>query len=539
MERVVLNALGCGLPPDIRAFGDYAGIVFGEADPPITLSHFYNRQQKEERRYSINKGGTRCPLRVGMRLALLIFAPSAITLASSSEKPIHLRLTQPPLQRCVHAPLSMKSRKAAVIFILVTVTLDILAMGLIIPVLPKLILDFLGGEMTDAAKWSARFAVVFALMQFFFSPLLGVLSDRFGRRPIILLSNLGLGLDYIVMAMAPTLSWLFLGRIISGITTSSIPTAMAYIADVTPKEKRAGAFGLIGVAFGVGFTFGPAIGGLAGDVNPRLAFWIAAALSLANWLWGYFFVPESLAKNQRKEFQLRRANPVGSLKLLRSHHELWRLTTIQFLAYLAHNVFSVWALYAIYRYAWSQGMIGISLMIVGIVTAVVSGGLTGRMVKRFGEKRTLYIGQFFGSSGMLVAGLAKTGAWLLASIPIISLWNISMPAAQSMMTHRVSEREQGELQGALQSMRSITFIIGPWLFLRIFGWFIDPKRGIHLPGAPYYLAAAFLFTAMLMSTRIQQTPVQSQTATSPNVPLVPPEITAAGAAPIAEAEEKI
>src|SRR5438876_8162554 len=174
------------------------------------------------------------------------------------------RLTQPPLQRCVHAPLRMKSRPAAVIFILVTVTLDILAMGLIIPVLPKLILDFLGGQMTDAAKWSARFAVVFALMQFVFSPLLGVLSDRFGRRPIILLSNLGLGLDYIVMAMAPTLNWLFLGRIITGITTSSIPTAMAYIADVTPKEKRAGAFGMIGVAFGIGFTFGPAIGGLAG-----------------------------------------------------------------------------------------------------------------------------------------------------------------------------------------------------------------------------------------------------------------------------------
>ncbi|HVI81059.1 MAG TPA: MFS transporter, partial [Candidatus Acidoferrum sp.] len=278
---------------------------------------------------------------------------------------------------------------------------------------------------------------------------------------------------------------------------------------------------------------------LAGDVNPRLAFWIAAALSLTNWLWGYFFVPESLPKNQRKEFNLRRANPVGSLKLLRSHHELWRLTTIQFLAYLAHNVFSVWALYAIYRYAWSQGMIGISLMIVGIVTAVVSGGLTGRMVKRFGEKRTLYIGQFFGSSGMLVAGLAKTGAWLLASIPIISLWNISMPAAQSMMTHRVSEREQGELQGALQSMRSITFIIGPWLFLRIFGWFIEPKNQIHLPGAPYYLAAAFLFTAMLMSTRIQEKPIESQEIMPPTAPLLPPEITATGAAPITEAEENI
>src|SRR5438270_9256560 len=248
----------------------------------------------------------------------------------------------------------MKSRPAAVIFVLVTVTLDVLAMGLIIPVLPKLILDFLGGEMTDAAKWTARFAVVFALMQFLFSPWLGVLSDRFGRRPIILLSNLGLGLDYIVMAMAPTLSWLFLGRIISGITTSSIPTAMADIADVTPKEKRAGAFGMIGVAFGVGFILGPAIGGPLGDISPRLPFWVAAGFSLTNWLWGYFFVPESLSQDRRKEFALRRANPVGSLVLLRSHSELWRLATIQFLAYTAHHVFSVWAVYAIFRYDWNQ-----------------------------------------------------------------------------------------------------------------------------------------------------------------------------------------
>ncbi len=429
----------------------------------------------------------------------------------------------------------MKNRQAAIIFILVTVTLDILAMGLIIPVLPKLILDFLGGRMTDAATWSARFAVVFALMQFVFSPLLGVLSDRFGRRPVILLSNLGLGLDYVVMALAPTIGWLFLGRIISGITTSSIPTAMAYIADVTPKEKRAGAFGMIGVAFGVGFTFGPAIGGLVGDINPRLAFWVAAGLSLTNWLWGFLFVPESLGQEQRKPFALRRANPVGSLVLLRSHPELWRLATIQFLAYTAHNVFSVWALYAIYRYAWNQKWIGLSLMVVGICTAAISGGLTGRMVKRFGEKTTLYTGQFFGGVGMTVAGWARNGAAYLASIPIISLWNIAMPAAQSMMTHRVSEKEQGELQGAIQSMRSITFIIGPWVFLKVFGWFINPKNPVHVPGAPYYLAAALLFTAMLMSTRIKVSPaLSSKAADTP--PETPPEITATGAAPIASQE---
>jgi DHA1 family tetracycline resistance protein-like MFS transporter len=432
----------------------------------------------------------------------------------------------------------MRNRQAALIFILVTVTLDILAMGLIIPVLPKLILDFLGGEITGAAKWSARFAVVFALMQFVFSPWLGVLSDRFGRRPIILLSNLGLGLDYIVMALAPTLPWLFLGRIISGITTSSIPTAMAYIADVTPKGKRAGAFGMIGVAFGIGFTFGPAIGGLAGNLNPRLAFWIAAGLSLTNWLWGFFFIPESLAKEQRKQFEMRRANPVGSLVLLRSHHELWRLTTIQFLAYVAHNVFSVWALYAMHRYNWKAGKVGISLMVVGIVTAVISGGLTGRMVKWCGEKRTLYTGQFFGASGMFIAGLAKTEAWLFASIPIISLWNISMPAAQSMMTHRVSEREQGELQGALQSMRAITFIIGPWLFLRIFGWFVDPKNPVYLPGAPFFLASGLLFTAMLMATRIRDSRVHT-ISTDTAAPISPPEMTATGAAPITEVKENI
>ena len=247
----------------------------------------------------------------------------------------------------------MKGRQAAIIFVLVTVTLDMLTVGLISPVLPKLILDFLGGNMTTAAHWNGWFGLVFALMQFFFSPLLGVLSDRFGRRPVILLSNLGLGLDYIVMAMAPTLGWLFLGRIISGITTSSVPTAMAYISDVTPKEKRAGAFGMIGVAFSVGFILGPAIGGMLGDLHPRLPFWIAAGFSLANWLWGYFVVPESLSAEHRKEFTLRRANPVGSLVLLRSHHELWRLATIQFFAYLAHNVFSIWTLYAIYRYAWT------------------------------------------------------------------------------------------------------------------------------------------------------------------------------------------
>ena len=247
-------------------------------------------------------------------------------------------------------------------------------------------------------------------MQFFFSPVIGVLSDRIGRRPVLLLSSLGLGLDYVVMALAPTIGWLFLGRIISGITASSIPTAMAYIADVTPREKRAGAFGLIGAAFGIGFTFGPVVGGLVGNTNPRMAFWVASAFSLANWLYGFFFVPESLPKDKRKEFSWRRANPVGSLVLLRSHPDLWKLATIQFLAYVSHEIFAIWALYAMFRFAWGPRSIGNSLFVVGVCTAVISAGLTGRIVAWLGERRTLYIGQFFGALGMIIAGLARNGA---------------------------------------------------------------------------------------------------------------------------------
>ena len=435
----------------------------------------------------------------------------------------------------------MKSRPAAVVFIFITVMLDMLALGLIAPVLPKLVLSFLNNDMTRAANWNGIFLTVFAAMQFLFSPVIGVLSDRFGRRPVLLLSSLGLGLDYIVMAVAPTIGWLFLGRIISGITASSIPTAFAYIADVTPKEKRAGAFGMIGAAFGIGFTLGPAIGGLVGNTNPRLAFWVAAGFSLTNWLYGFLFVPESLAPEKRKEFSLGRANPVGSLVLLRSHPDLWKLATIQFLAYVSHEIFAIWALYAIYRFGWDAKSIGKSLVVVGVCTAIISGGLTGRVVAWLGEKRTLYIGQFFGAIGMLIAGLARSGAVYVASIPVISMWNISFPAAQGIMTHHVSEREQGELQGAIGSLRSIAFVIGPFLFSWTFAWFIDPKHSFQLPAAGYYLAAALLFTAMFMATRIKQPQFTAASTVAPDVPdVVPPEgVTSGTVAPMIEPKENI
>jgi MFS transporter, DHA1 family, tetracycline resistance protein len=400
----------------------------------------------------------------------------------------------------------MKARKAAVAFILITVTLDMLALGLIAPVLPKLVLNFLGGNTASAAKWFGIFGTVFAAMQFLFSPVLGVLSDRFGRRPIVLASNLGLGLDYFVMALAPNIGWLFVGRVISGITTASISTGMAYISDVVEPEKRAGAFGMIGAAFGVGFILGPALGGLLGNSDPRLPFWVAGGLSLTNALYGFFVLPESLPRERRQAFTLRRANPVGSLVLLRSHPELFQLATIQFIGYVAHEVFNVWALYAIFRYGWNEGRIGLSLALVGLCSVVISAGLVQPIVTRIGERRTLYVGQFFGGLGMAIAGIAYTGGIYLLSIPIMMIWTISGPAAQGMMTKRVSEREQGELQGAISSLRSLAVLIGPALFTFTFAYFIDVKHGWNRPGAPWYLGASLLFAAMFMSTRIPRLP---------------------------------
>ncbi|MGI9089027.1 MAG: TCR/Tet family MFS transporter [Chthoniobacterales bacterium] len=405
----------------------------------------------------------------------------------------------------------MKPRKAAVVFIFITVTLDMLALGLIAPVLPKLVLNFLGGDTSSAAKWFGIFGTVFALMQFVFSPVLGVLSDRFGRRPIILASNLGLGLDYIVMAVAPTIGWLFLGRVISGITAASISTAMAYISDVVAPEKRAGAFGMVGAAFGVGFILGPALGGLLGTSDPRLPFWVAGGLSLTNAIYGYFFVPESLPRERRRGFTLKRANPVGALVLLRSHPELTQLAVIQFIGYVAHEVFNVWALYAIFRYAWNEGMVGLSLALVGVCSVAISAGMVGPIVKWLGERKTLYVGQFFGGLGMVIAGLARTGAGYFGSIPVMMLWTISGPAAQGMMTRRVSESEQGELQGAISSLRSLAVIIGPGLFTFTFAYFIEHAHRWQIPGAPWYLGAALLFLAMLMSTRIPKLPASDET----------------------------
>jgi len=387
-------------------------------------------------------------------------------------------------------------RKAAFAFVFVTVLLDMLALGIVIPVLPKLIESFLAGDTARASEIVGLFSAVWALMQFVFSPLLGALSDRFGRRPVILISNFGLGLDYVVMALAPNLVWLFAGRVISAICAASISTAYAYIADVTPPELRSTRFGLLGAAFGVGFVVGPAIGGELAALDPRLPFWAAAGFSLLNGVYGLLVVPESLPADKRMALSSARANPVGSLALLRQHAELLGLAAANFLAYMAHVALpTTFVLYAGYRYGWDERAVGFALALVGICAVVVQAGLVGRLVKLFGERRTLLIGLVFGALGFAVYGVAPNGLLFCAGIPLMALWGLASPTAGGLMSKRVSASEQGQLQGANASIQGIANLVAPGIFAFLFAYAIGPGRGWGLPGAPFLLAALLLAAA--------------------------------------------
>ncbi|MFN7943339.1 MAG: TCR/Tet family MFS transporter [Thermoanaerobaculia bacterium] len=387
-------------------------------------------------------------------------------------------------------------RRAAIAFVFVTVLLDMLAVGVIVPVLPRLVVLLEGGDTARAARAYGLFATVWALMQFVFSPMLGALSDRFGRRPVILLSNLGLGLDYVVMALAPTLGWLFLGRVISGVTSASVPAAGAYIADVTPPEKRAAGFGMLGAAFGIGFVLGPALGGLLGHRDPRLPFWVAAALSLANATYGFFVLPESLPRERRSGFSWRRANPVGSLVLLRSHRELTGISIALWLSYVAHEVLpSTFVLYAGYRYGWGTAAVGGTLALVGICFGGVQAGLVRPVVARYGERRALLVGLACGAVGFAAYGLAPVGWLLVAGVPLQSIWGLATPAAQGLMTRHVSPSEQGRLQGASGSLRGIAGLLGPGLFTQVFSRSIAPRAALPLPGGAFLVAASLLVAA--------------------------------------------
>jgi len=393
-------------------------------------------------------------------------------------------------------------RRAALAFIFVTIVLDMFALGMIIPVLPHLIEDFLGGDTAGAAKVYGVFGTVWALMQFLSMPVVGALSDRFGRRRVVLLSNLGLGLDYVLMALAPNLWWLFVGRVISGMTAASVSTGMAYIADVTPPEKRSTAFGKVGVAFGLGFVLGPALGGLLGSVDPRLPFWVAAALSLANAAYGYFILPESLPPERRRESQWRRANPVGSLALLRRHPELSGLAGVVLLSNLAHVALpATFVLYAAYRYGWQERDVGLVMAGVGICSALVQGALVGPTVRRFGERRALLVGLACGAVGFLGYGLAPTGLLFLAAVPVVALWGLASPAAQGIMSRHIGPMEQGALQGATGSLMGIATMIGPGLFAGIFAYSIGAGTRWHAPGAAFVLASLLLAAAALLAVR--------------------------------------
>ena len=388
--------------------------------------------------------------------------------------------------------------RAAFAFVFVTVLLDMLAIGVIIPVLPRLVLDFLGGDTVRAADMLGVFGTVWALMQFVFAPVQGALSDRFGRKPVIVISNIGLGLDYVLMAVAPTISWLFVGRVISGITAASISTAYAYVADVTPPDRRAARFGLLGAAFGAGFILGPALGGIAGNVDPRLPFWIAAGLSLANGLYGMLILPESLPPERRAGFSWRRANPFGSLMLLRSQRHLTGLAIIGFLSNLAHAVLpSVSVLYMTYRYGWDQQTVGLTLAGVGLCAMVVQGTLIGPVVARLGEGKSLIAGLLFGVAGFSVFGFATSGIAFWSGIPLMALWGLASPSMLGLMSRRVGPSEQGQLQGANSSIMGIANLLGPGLFTQAFAIAIGAGSAWHLPGAPFVLAAALLVVATI------------------------------------------
>jgi DHA1 family tetracycline resistance protein-like MFS transporter len=394
-------------------------------------------------------------------------------------------------------------RRAALGFIFITIVLDMFALGLVIPVLPHLVEDFMGGDTAGAAMVYGVFGTVWALMQFLSMPVMGALSDRFGRRRVILLSNLGLGLDYVLMALAPNLAWLFVGRIVSGITAASISTGMAYVADVTPAPQRAAAFGRVGVAFGLGFVLGPALGGLLGSVDPRLPFWVAAGLSLANAAYGVFVLPESLPAERRRPFEWRRANPLGSLALLRTRRELAGLAGVMFLSNLAHAALpATFVLYAGLRYDWDARDVGLVFAAVGVSSAVVQGLVVGPLVRRWGERRVLLAGLACGAVGFCAYGLAPTGALFLASVPVVALWGLASPAAQGIMTRQVGTSQYGELQGATGAVMGVATMIGPSMFATTFAHFIGEGAGLHLPGAAFLLAGLLLAVALLLASGV-------------------------------------
>ncbi len=415
----------------------------------------------------------------------------------------YTRAFPPGGARVTASPQRPGVRRAALIFIFITVLIDVLSFGVIIPVLPHLVEEFTGGDVASAARWVGVFGMVFAAVQFVSTPVQGALSDRYGRRPVILVSCLGLGLDFIFMAVATSLGMLMVGRIIAGVCSASFTTANAYIADVTTPAERAKGYGLIGAAFGLGFVAGPLFGGWLGSIDLRLPFWFAAGLALLNVLYGWFVLPESLPPERRaSRFDIAHANPFGALVLLRRYPQVFGLAAVVFLANLAHFVYpSIFVLFADYRFAWGPREVSWVLAAVGVCSIIVNAVLVGRLVRALGERRTLLLGLGCGVLGFVVYGAADVGWVFLLGLPISALWALAAPATQALITREVGPEVQGRIQGALMSLVSLAGVIGPMLFAWVFAAFIGEAAPADLPGAPWLLAAMLLAGAWCVAWR--------------------------------------
>ncbi|MEO9512941.1 MAG: TCR/Tet family MFS transporter [Flavobacteriaceae bacterium] len=395
----------------------------------------------------------------------------------------------------------MKTKKTALLFIFITILVDVIGIGIIIPIIPEFIMQLTGEGNHMAVIYGMWLTTAFAGMQFLFSPILGEISDRFGRKPILLLSLLGLSIDYLIHAWAPTILWLFVGRFLAGITGASFTVASAYIADISTSEEKAKNFGLIGAAFGLGFIIGPGIGGFFGDIDIRLPFYIAAGLTFANFLFGYFVVPESLSKENRRPIDFKKMIPGVSLFALRNYKGVLLLIFAFFLANLAGQALpSVWSYYCIELFSWSPKQIGLSLVIVGLLVAFVQGFLVGKAVEWFGKRKVVVFGFLLWTLGMFLFSLADEPWMLYAFLIPYALGGIAGPTVQGIISNQVSENEQGILQGSITSLISVTAILGQLTFSSVFYYFIRPENSLYFPGAPYALGAIFLLIAFVFAT---------------------------------------
>jgi len=399
--------------------------------------------------------------------------------------------------------LSMAShKKSAIGFIFITLLIDFTGFGIIIPVLPRLIEELTGGGISVAAVYGGWLTISYSAMQFIGAPILGGLSDRFGRRPVLLASLLGLGLDYVFLAFAPTIAWLFVGRIIAGISGASFTTAMAYIADVSEPEKRAQNFGMVGAAFGVGFIVGPVVGGLFSHFGLRIPFLISAGLALINWLYGYFVLPESLAKENRRAFDWKRANPLGALLHIKKYPALAGLLGALFLLYIAgHSVQSSWTYYTMEKFKWNEAMVGYSLGFVGVLVGIVQGGLIRLIIPKIGQVKAVFYGLILYIVGFVLFAFASQSWMMFAFTLPYCLAGIFGPAMQGLLSNDVPANEQGELQGVTAGLMSLSAIIGPLIMTNLFAYFTSNKSSVYFPGAPFILSAVLTIVGLIICSR--------------------------------------